>query len=313
MPKIISLILAFALSPLLVACTQSVLSLDKTTPNQPTVGFALTVDHVVASVRWNNVSTEDLVELKASEDLKDLFDDWPRQEKRTTRKEKGLPASPEVAVIAKVLEEVVEVVKTYVDSPISALISFPALPGLYQEDIRDAADYVGLAKLGPWLEASHPHEDVAAYAGNGLGLCKEYHNEEKCREEGKNFTSRHTLLVEHTESALLLHHNILREPIETSYLYMDLATSFDLGSAHEPDELDIQDFVLSFLYHQYYYPTPHLPDSITVMMTGSPESLSDGKARRVTKRVIEALGAKAVMVEENPSFKAARGAAELAW
>ncbi|KAI4910279.1 hypothetical protein J4E90_007712 [Alternaria incomplexa] len=245
--------------------------------------------------------------------LKDLFDDWPRQEKRTARKEKGLPASPEVAIIAKVLGEVVEVAKTYVDSPISALISFPALPGLYQEDIRDAADYVGLAKLGPWLEASHPHEDVATYAGNGLGLCKEYHNEEKCREEGKIFTSRHTLLVEHTESALLLHHNILREPIETSYLYMDLATSFDLGSAHEPDELDIQDFVLSFLYHQYYYPTPHLPDSITVMMTGSPESLNDGKARRVTKRVIEALGAKAEMLEENPSFKAARGAAELAW
>ncbi|KAI4649321.1 hypothetical protein J4E93_003637 [Alternaria ventricosa] len=244
---------------------------------------------------------------------RDLFDDWPRQEKRTARKEKGLPASPEVAVIAKVLEEIVEVVKTYVDSPISALISFPALPGLYQEDIRDAADYVGLAKLGPWLEATHPHEDVAAYAGNGLGLCKDYHNEEKCREEGKNFTSRHTLLVEHTESALLLHHNILREPIETSYLYMDLATSFDLGSGGEPDELDIQDFVLSFLYHQYYYPTPHPPDSITVMMTGSPESLSDGKARRVTKRVIEALGAKAEMLEENPSFKAARGAAELAW
>ena len=94
---------------------------------------------------------------------------------------------------------------------------------------------------------------------------------------------------------------------------MDPATSFDLGSAHEPDELDIQDFVLSFLYHQYYYPTPHPPDSITVMMTGSPESLSDGKARRVMKRVIEALGAKADVLEENPSFIASRGAAELAW
>jgi len=229
------------------------------------------------------------------------------------RKKLGLPASSEVGIIAKVLKPVIEVAETYAGSPLSALISFPALPGLYQEDIVDAASYVGLANLGSSLEASHPHEDVAAYAGNGLGLCKDYHDEEKCREEGRNLTSRHTLLVEHTESALLLHHNILRQSIETSYLDLDLATSFDLGSGGEPDELDIQDFVLSFLYHQYYYPTPHLPDSITVMMTGSPESLNDGKARRVTKRVIEALGAKAEMLKENPSFKAARGAAELAW
>jgi len=73
MPKMISFILAFALSPLLVACTQTVISLDQTTSNQPTVGFALTVDHAVASVRWNNASTEDLVELKTSEEYIELM------------------------------------------------------------------------------------------------------------------------------------------------------------------------------------------------------------------------------------------------
>ena len=73
MSKMISIILAFALSPLLVACTQTVLSLDETASNQPTVGFALTVDHIVASVRWNNVSTEDLVESKASEEYIELM------------------------------------------------------------------------------------------------------------------------------------------------------------------------------------------------------------------------------------------------
>jgi len=73
MAKMISLILAFAMSPLLVACTQTIVSLDQTIFNQPTVGFALTVDHIVASVRWNNVSTEDLVELKASEEYIELM------------------------------------------------------------------------------------------------------------------------------------------------------------------------------------------------------------------------------------------------
>lgn len=73
MPKMISLILAFALSPLLVACIQTVLSLEETASNQPTVGFSLTVDRVIASVRWNNVLTEDLVELKASEEYIELM------------------------------------------------------------------------------------------------------------------------------------------------------------------------------------------------------------------------------------------------
>jgi len=50
-----------------------------------------------------------------------------------------------------------------------------------------------------------------------------------------------------------------------------------------------------------------------MMVTGSSESLGDGKAQRTTKRVIDAVGAKAEMLEENLSFIAARGAAELAW
>jgi len=73
MLKMVSLILALALWPLLVACTQTIISLDQTTSNRPTVGFALTVDHAVASVRWNNVSIEDLVELKASEEYIELM------------------------------------------------------------------------------------------------------------------------------------------------------------------------------------------------------------------------------------------------
>jgi hypothetical protein len=95
---------------------------------------------------------------------------------------------------------------------------------------------------------------------------------------------------------------------------MKLKASFGLGSAQSPDELDIRNFVLQFLHQQYF--TPALdgpPDSITMMITGNPESLGDGKVRRATTVAIEGLGAKADILDSDPGFVAARSAAELAW
>jgi hypothetical protein len=249
--------------------------------------------------------------------LEEMWDDWPRQAKRSARKKMGLPASSDVAVIAKVLKSVADVAESSVKSQlleISALVSFPALPGLYQEDISDAATYIGLRKLGTGLRATHPHENVAAYAGNDMGLCENYEDAEKCHEEQEKLPARHVLLVEYTETALIIRLSIMRKAIELSWSHMELNTSFDLGSAQSPDELDIRDFFLHFLYQYYFKPAPDgPPDSITVLMAGSPESLSDGKVQRATKDVINALGAEADIMDSDPAFMAARGAAELAW
>ena len=246
--------------------------------------------------------------------FEDKWDDWPRQAKRSVRKAIGLPASSDVAIIANVLKAVADVAERCLDSPISALVSFPALPGLYQEDISDAATYIGLRQIGTDTQATNPHEILAAYAGNGLGLCKSYEVCEKCREEGKHLPERHTLLVEYTETALLIHCSSIREAIELSWPHVKLKASFGLGSAQSPDERDLRDFVLQLLHQQYFKPAPDgLPDSITVMVTGSPESIGDGKMRRATNVAIEALGTKADILDSNPGFVAARGAADLAW
>jgi hypothetical protein len=164
------------------------------------------------------------------------------------------------------------------------------------------------------MKAAHPHEDVAVYAGNGLGLCEHFDDAEKCREEGKKFPVCDALLVEYTESALLIHRAFLQEAEESTWKDMRLATSFELGSAQQPDEVDMQDFIHRFLYREYCDLGPgRPPDTITVMISGSAESVSDGKVQRAITRVIESIGAKADMLEENPGFMAARGAAELAW
>jgi hypothetical protein len=111
-----------------------------------------------------------------------LWNDIPRQEERSARKRKGLPASSDVAAIATLLKAIADVAEAAVGAPISALVSFPALPGLYQEDIVDTAYYVCLRKLIGGF-ARHPHELIAAYADYDYGLCKSYNPVNSCKPE----------------------------------------------------------------------------------------------------------------------------------
>ncbi|KAI4621980.1 hypothetical protein J4E80_004355 [Alternaria sp. BMP 0032] len=306
-----------------------------TSADSITVGFALTVDHATATIRHNSTFFEDLVKVEACEEyvklmklfslessqhpsppyesLGDLWNDIPRQRERAARREKGLPASSEVAVIATLLKAIADVAEASVGDPIAALVSFPALPGLYQEDIVDAAYYIGLPNLARG-HADHPHEMVAAYAGYGYGLCKSYNRVNRCLpDRGHDFPSRAVLLIEYTETALLLHLDTLGKAVELSWPNMYLDLHFDLGSSTTPDEQDVRNSVLRFLYHHYNERLKEGPPNMTVILVGDPTSASDGKVQRATTIVLEALGAHADVLAENPAYMAARGAAEMAW
>jgi hypothetical protein len=238
-----------------------------------------------------------------------MWNDWPRQRLRSARKSVGLPASSDVGILARMLIPVVALVEETSKAPLSALVSFPALPGLYQEDISDAASYVGLRKIAGGYEY-HPHELVAAYAGHGLGLDGDCKNRD---EGGDTCPMRPTLLIEYTEVALLAHHNFMREAFEIPWPSMILKTSFDMGSNQAPAKEDIRDFILQFLYHEYIVRLPGAPDSVTVIITGSAPGLADGKLEKETKLVVESFGSKPEIFTGNPEYIAARGAAELAW
>jgi hypothetical protein len=203
----------------------------------------------------------------------------------------------------------------------SAVITFPDLPALYQEDIRDAGLCAGITvidgdRVGPF-EPDSPPKHLAAYVGHGMGLCTHYENYTKCREEKEALPGRRLVLFEYTETALLLHYDRI------SYAYIDhsqqgyMMSSFALGSAGGTVEADIQDFFLYFLrQHIYCYEGScwcECPKVITVIMTGTPDSLSDGRARQAVEEAIELFGSKPEIFDSNPDFVAARGAAEMGW
>ncbi|KAH7070206.1 hypothetical protein FB567DRAFT_539471 [Paraphoma chrysanthemicola] len=299
------------------------------------IGIALTANHGTVSLRNKDGSFTDLGRIEGSleytklmrrlasqeswhlsnpyNSLDDMWDDWPRQILRSVRKSIGLPASSEVAVIARFLKDILAHVEARVGRSPSALISFPALPGLFQEDIVDAVSYIGLRSLGNGFQ-KHPHEMVAAYAGNGLGLSTSCSGPGTCDKAGDKFEVRHTVLAEYTEAALLLHHGYMDKALEIPDAEMRLKVSFDLGSGRQPGEEDLRAFFLEFLSRVYTIGGSfEAPEKITVILTGSSDSVVDGKVENASKAAVLALPSKFEGFFDSSGYIAARGAAELAW
>ena len=243
--------------------------------------------------------------------MEELWEDWPRQLLRSARKRIGLAASSDVAVLSRVIQQVLDLQP--VDLRISlranpVVISYPALYGLSQEDIADAAEYLGLSILS----GNHhyqPRNIVAAYAGHGLGLCDNYRDMETCRQEGLDLPVREVLLVEHTEHALFLHAKVMREAYELASRDISIFTDFSLGYIEVPRRADkIGQAVRQFL--QEKYKNVGLPDKFIAIMTGS-------KIRKEVTEAIEKaikdLGCDVEILNREPEYIAARGAAELAW
>ncbi|KAF1957328.1 hypothetical protein CC80DRAFT_547240 [Byssothecium circinans] len=283
-----------------------------------TLGISLSADHGVVSAREQDGTFRDVgkveggvayldlmkrLSLQTSEhpshrpygsppygSPEDLWDDHPRQILRNIRKAVGLPASSDVAILSSVVRKLAKIA----GPSSSTIISYPALPGLYQDDIADVATYLGIRVL-PGNHRYAPHTITAAYAGHDMGLCESFLNEDKCTEEGLKLPVRYTLLIEVKN--------------------MDLATSFDLGNA-DPSEPDvfakIRDLVTQILRTKYG-DVPHPPEIIKVIMTGRPDRVSDAAFRRAINDGIKASGFEADILDDNPDYVSARGAAKLAW
>jgi hypothetical protein len=93
---------------------------------------------------------------------------------------------------------------------------------------------------------------------------------------------------------------------------MQLQMSFEMGSNQDPDEEEILEFILRFLYDEYVKQLPPpVPAKVTVLVTGSASSLADGKVERAARSAVAALGSKIDFFTKNPEYIAAQGAAEL--
>lgn len=249
-------------------------------------------------------------------DIEDLWNDWPRQTWRSTLKMVGLPASSDVATLSSMVKKLMKLAApSSHGSPPSVVISYPALPGLYQEDITDIGTYLSL----PVVDGAHrypPREAIAAYAGHGMGLCESFTNKEKCTLEGRELPVHEILLVEYTEAAMLLHSHVIREAMDLTGSYPRVVASFELGSKVTvgPEKLLlIRDLVMKFLRKEYPYRPTEPGESIKVIMTGNAGSVSNIEVQKAIENAVIELGWTADMTTSLPEYVAARGAAELAW
>ena len=243
--------------------------------------------------------------------MDDLWNDAPRRAWRSARKKLGLAASANVAVLAKMLKATARMAESELGSPVSAIQSFPALLALYQEDIKDAAEHAGL-RLLTTHSGLQLHELIAAYAGHGMGLSE---SGSECQTSA-GFPGCHTVIVEYTEDAFLLDGRPLDRAHDIANYEDDTRTSFDLGSRSSVTEEQVRDFVLEYLRKVYigYTKRPWVfPEEITVMMTGSRDSVGREEIRMATADAFSLFGTRAKMLYSDPEFVAARGAAEIAW
>ena len=116
--------------------------------------------------------------------LRDAFNDRPRQEMRKVRKAIGLPTSEDVGVLATGLKSLLDAVESYIECKLgSAAVTSPHLLALYGEDVGDAFDYLNLYWLRFPVRYRHLRETSAAYAGYGFGLCSNYTDLRACKDE----------------------------------------------------------------------------------------------------------------------------------
>jgi hypothetical protein len=159
-----------------------------------------------------------------------VFEDAPRRAKRDSRKSIGLPATVDVGVLSKLIQDLR--LKAEPDLGIhitSAVMAVSHLVALYQDDVEEAFEYVGIEYVEPnryyrpvfW-------ETAAAYAGYGFGLCEHYADPEVCADEEQRMETESILAVHYSKTALM-----------TSLAVMKTA-----ASVWEPDYRRMEDFTL---------------------------------------------------------------------
>lgn len=219
------------------------------------IGLDLTASYGSAAISFSNGTTLALPPIPASEpynqvlhrlslpssqhpsppysNLHESWTDMPRQYLRKARKALGLPASSEVGHLAKLLLALRSAVEEQVGPITSAAVTSMNLIALYDEDLYDAFEYVGLKYITfPIGYVGHNilYETSAAYAGYGYGLCADYKTDpEACQQEERDMNDETVMAVLYTDTVLSVSLSVLRSAYalwEPSYRYL---ADFDLG------------------------------------------------------------------------------------
>ncbi|KAI0104170.1 hypothetical protein GGR51DRAFT_522713 [Nemania sp. FL0031] len=236
--------------------------------------------------------------------------DIPRQIWRDSRKKIGLPSSTDVGTLSNMIGALREEATRYVGGTISAAaISIPHLAALYGDDLHDAFEYLSLVYLDvfPFSNFRPIPASIAAYAGNGLGLCKDYRDASACAEEELNIPSRFALAVGYTHTSL----TTSQAHISSAYYIEEIPTLENLrlgyNARHEENYWD----AVRRMLQSPVVDSPVQRNISTILLFG--DATEEPRFREVLQGVIDnVLGDQVEIVDQQPGFSAAKGVAELA-
>lgn len=248
------------------------------------------------------------------DNIVDAYRDYPRQCKRKALKAIGQPASEDVATISVMLERLRNAVERRQGRTIEiAAVTVPHLLALYDEDISDAFQYIGLRYLRLELFHQLMYETRTAYAGYGFGLCSNYTDPPACQHEHEEMEWEVVMSVLYTRSALTVTHSIVHSE---AYLW-------------EPPYRHIEDFTLGLdarednPSEQYYWEAvrDRLRQLLVELANGAQptkillmgESVHNAQFQRILREVLDStIETKPTLFQDDPVGVAAIGAAEIA-
>ena len=255
--------------------------------------------------------------------MKEWWDDWWRVFKRNRRKQLGLPATEDVGNLSGPIIQLRQRAEAALSIKITeAAMSAPHLAAIYQDDIQDILTYARLEHV-TIRSNSHPvlWETAAAYAGHGLGLCKDFCDAVKCRQELADYPHRTILSVHYAPNALTLSLAVVwAAPSlwEPSYRRRD---NFYLGSEEArggPWDGDfwqeyywerLRDEISDFFAHDV---DAYLPAQIVMFLGESaPVDKDEPFARLVMKSLEEYQALPSEVYYKNATTVTAKGTAEL--
>ncbi|PNY23692.1 Uncharacterized protein TCAP_06365 [Tolypocladium capitatum] len=246
------------------------------------------------------------------QDNGEYFDDQPRRAVRNALKKLGLPASYEVGVLAGVIQHLRSELELAYSIRISeAVFTSSHLLGLYQDDLMDMADHVGIKYVTPKNQFKPIiWETAAAYAGYGLGMCEHWEDDDWCRKDFEDIPGITLLAVHYSRNALTVSLVPVRNAIgafEPDFLHDE---NFTLGSdaisgySHPEDYWSgVKDLLL---YTMRTFPGFPKPDKI--MITG--DMAHENFMNFLEETITQYMGFVPPIISEEAQLAAAKGAAE---
>ncbi|KAI2462863.1 hypothetical protein F4781DRAFT_163098 [Annulohypoxylon bovei var. microspora] len=244
------------------------------------------------------------------QDVGESIRDSARRTVRNTRKKLGLPSSGDVGTLSNMIHALRDQASNFVSEPVSAAaISIPHLAALYGEDLHDAFEYLSLVYLEffPFSNFRPIHASIAAYAGNGRGLCGDYRDAAACEEEELHIPSRFALAVSYTHTSL----TTSQAHLSNAYYLEETPTLENLRLGYDERHEEFYWEAVRDMLQSPVVDSPVQRNITMVLVFG--DATEKPRFREVLGDVVDnVLGGKPEIIDRQPEFSAAKGAAELA-